>query len=194
MTVIRTQEEAVSRRVRENSKLVDLAVSRYMKRYHLEGIERDDLVSWGLLGLYDAAKAWDAKRGLAFSTLAMLAIGRMIVRGVRAERRGVSPSTMLSLDVLLSEAEDGSGERHRDQLADEGDTVEEQIMGLETQRELRQAVAELRPEQQWVVQQRYYPQRTLREIAGEAGTTRQAIYLREKHILGILRRKLGAAA
>jgi RNA polymerase sporulation-specific sigma factor len=194
MSMTRTQEEAVSRRVRENRKLVDLAVSRYLKRYHLEGIERDDLVSWGLLGLYHAAKAWDADRGLAFSTLAMLAIGRMIVRGVRAERRGVCPSTMLSLDVLLSEAEEGSGERHRDQLADDGDTVEEQILRLETHRELRQAVAELRPEQQWVVQQRYYQQRTLREIAGETGTTRQAIYLREKSILEILRRKLSAAA
>jgi DNA-directed RNA polymerase specialized sigma subunit len=52
----------------------------------------------------------------------------------------------------------------------------------------------VRPEQQWVVQQRYYQQRTLREIAGETGTTRQAIHLREKHILGILRRKLSAAA
>jgi RNA polymerase sigma factor (sigma-70 family) len=193
MTVTGTQAESVSRRVRENQRLVDFAVSRYMKRYHLEGIERDDLISWGLLGLYHAAKAWDAERGLAFSTLAMMAIGRMIVRGVRAERRGGSPSTMLSLDVLLSEEEEGSGERHRDQLADDGDTVEEQILHLETHRELRQAVAELRPEQQWVVQQRYYQQRTLREIAGEAGTTRQAISLREKNILGILRRKLSAA-
>jgi RNA polymerase sigma factor (sigma-70 family) len=193
MTVTGTQAESVSRRVRENQRLVDFAVSRYMKRYHLEGIERDDLISWGLLGLYHAAKAWDAECGLAFSTLAMMAIGRMIVRGVRAERRGGSPSTMLSLDVLLSEEEEGSGERHRDQLADDGDTVEEQILHLETHRELRQAVAELRLEQQWVVQQRYYQQRTLREIAGEAGTTRQAIYLREKNILGILRRKLSAA-
>jgi hypothetical protein len=45
MSMTGTQEEAVSRRVRENRKLVDLAVSRYLKRYPLEGIERDDLVS-----------------------------------------------------------------------------------------------------------------------------------------------------
>jgi RNA polymerase sigma factor (sigma-70 family) len=194
MTVGGTHEEAVSRRVQENRKLVEFAVSRYMKRYHLEGIERDDLISWGLLGLYYAAKAWDTHRGLAFSTLAMTAIERMIVRGVRAERRGRSSSTTLSLDALLGEEEDGTTERHLDQLPDEGVTIEEQILRLETQLELRQAVAELSPEQQWVVEQRYYQERSLREVAAETGTSRQAIHFRVQSILRTLRRKLSAAA
>jgi RNA polymerase sporulation-specific sigma factor len=194
MTLTGTHEEEVSRRVQENRKLVEFAVNRYMKRYHLEGIERDDLVSWGLMGLYYAARAWDAARGLAFSTLAMTVIERMIVRGVRAERRGRGSSTTLSLDALLLEEDDGIGERHLDHLPDEGDPIEEQILRLETQLTLRQAVAELRPEQQWVLQQRYYRQRMLREIAAETGTTRQAIYLRERNVLQTLRRKLGAAA
>jgi RNA polymerase sporulation-specific sigma factor len=194
MTVGGTHEEAVSRRVRENQKLVEFAVSRYLKRFHLEGIERDDLVSWGLLGLYYAAKAWDADRGLAFSTLAMTAIERMIVRGVRAERRGGSSSPALSLDALLGEEEDGTTERHLDKLADEGDPIEEQILRLETQLKLRQAVAELSPEEQWVLHQRYYRGRTLREVAAETGTSRQAIHFREQSILRTLRRKLGAAA
>jgi RNA polymerase sporulation-specific sigma factor len=194
MTVGGTHEEIVSRRVQENRKLVEFAVSRYMKRFHLEGIERDDLVSWGLLGLYYAAQAWDADRGLAFSTLAMTAIERMIVRGVRAERRGRGPSTTLSLDALLNEEVDETTERHLDQLADEGDPIEEQILRLETQLELRQAVAELSPEQQWVLHQRYYQGRTLREVAAETGTTRQAIHFREQSILRTLRRKLDVAA
>jgi RNA polymerase sporulation-specific sigma factor len=194
MTVGRTHEETVSRRVQENRKLVEFAVSRYMKQYYLEGIEREDLVSWGLLGLYYAAKAWDADRGLAFSTLAMTAIERMIVRGVRAERRGRSSSGTLSLDSLLSEEEAGTTERHLDQLVDEGDAIEEQILRLETRLELRQAVAELTPEQQWVLQQRYYQGRSLQEVAAQTGTTRQAIHFRERSILRTLRRKLDAAA
>jgi RNA polymerase sigma factor (sigma-70 family) len=194
MTAYGTHEEEVGQRVRENRRLVEFALNRYLKRYHLEGIEREDLVSWGLLGLYYAAKAWDPNRGLAFSTLAIPAIERMIVRGVRAERRGQSSSTTLSLDVLLREEEDGPTERHLDQLADEGDPIEEQVLRLEIQRELRQAVAELSPEQQWVLRQRYYQGRTLREIAAEMGTSRQAIHLREQNILRTLRRKLSSAA
>lgn len=58
---------------------------------------------------------------------------------------------------------------------------------------LRHALAELSPEQQWVVEQRFFRNCTLREIAQEAGTRRQAIHLREQSILGTLRRKLEAA-
>jgi RNA polymerase sigma factor (sigma-70 family) len=194
MTASKIHEEEVSRRVSENRGLVEYAVNRLMKRYPLAGIERDDLISWGLIGLYQAAKAWQPERGLAFSTLAIKVIERMIIRGVRTERRGRSAAGMLSLDALLSEAEHITGERHLDQLPDAGDTIEEQILSLENRLTLRKAVAELRPEQQWVVQQRYYRRRTLREIAADAGTSRQAIHLREQSILRALRRRLGAAA
>lgn len=188
------REAEVNRRVQENRRLVDFAVNRYMKRYPLNGIERDDLVSWGLVGLFHAARAWDASRGLAFSTLAMTAIERMIRRGVRSEWRAGEPHATLSLDALL--CEDGeagaSRDRHLDQIEDEASDVEEQIVRLETRLLLRQAVAELTPEQQWVVQQRFFHHRTLQDLAAEAGTSRQAIHLREQTILRALRRKLGA--
>ena len=75
------REPEISRLVQENRKLVDFVVNRYLKRYHVEGMEREDLISWGLMGLVYAARAWDASRGLAFSTLAVTAIERMITRG-----------------------------------------------------------------------------------------------------------------
>jgi RNA polymerase sigma factor (sigma-70 family) len=81
-----------------------------------------------------------------------------------------------------------------DKLADEGDTIEEQVLRLETHRRLRQALAELSPEQKWVLQERYFHHRTLQEIAAETGVSRQAIHLRERKILRTLRRKLSAAA
>jgi RNA polymerase sigma factor (sigma-70 family) len=188
-------EAEVNRLVQENRRLVDFAVNRYLKRHHLHGIERDDLVSWGLVGLFHAARAWDASRGLAFSTLAVTAIERMISRGVRSEWRESAVNATLSLDALLCEDGDegASRERHLDQLEDETSDVEEAIVRLETRLMLRQAVSELTPDQQWVVQQRFFKHRTLQEMAAEAGTTRQAIHLREQTILRALRRKLGAA-
>lgn len=188
------REAEVNRRVQENRRLVDFAVNRYMKRHHVDGIERDDLISLGLVGLFHAARAWDARRGLAFSTLAVTAIERMIRRGVRSEWRAAEPHVTLSLDALLcEEGEEGaSRDRHLDQIEDDASNVEEQIVRIETHLMLRQAVAELTPEQQWVVHQRFYQHRTLQELAAEAGTSRQAIHLREQTILRALRRKLGA--
>src|SRR5262249_13013386 len=113
---------------------------------------------------------------------------------VRSERRGGTPAPTLSLDALLGEEEDGTTDRHLDQLPDEGVAIEEQILRLETQLELRQAVAELNPEQQWVVEQRFYQGRSLREVAAEPGPSRQAIHFRERSILRTLRRKLSPAA
>jgi RNA polymerase sigma factor (sigma-70 family) len=190
------REEEVNRLVQENRKLVDFAVNRYLKRFHVEGMEREDLISWGLMGLVYAARAWDPGRGLQFSTLAVTAIERMISRGVRTEWRPNEAHATLSLDELLTgeEGADGSRERHLDQVQDDSDNVEDQIVELETRLTLRKAVAELSPEQQWVVQKRFYEDRTLQEIARDVGTTRQAIHLRERAILQALRRKLNPAA
>lgn len=190
------REEEVNRLVQENRKLVDFAVNRYLKRFHVEGMEREDLISWGLMGLVYAARAWDPGRGLQFSTLAVTAIERMIARGVRTEWRPNEAHATLSLDELLNgeEGADGSRERHLDQVQDDSDNVEDQIVELETRLTLRKAVAELSPEQQWVVQKRFYEDRTLQEIARAVGTTRQAIHLRERAILQALRRKLNPAA
>jgi RNA polymerase sigma factor (sigma-70 family) len=148
------------------------------------------------MGLVYAARAWDPGRGLQFSTLAVTAIERMISRGVRTEWRPSEAHATLSLDELLNgeEGADGSRERHLDQVQDDSDNVEDQILELETRLTLRKAVAELSPEQQWVVQKRFYEDRTLQEIARAVGTTRQAIHLRERAILQALRRKLNPAA
>jgi RNA polymerase sporulation-specific sigma factor len=187
-------ETVIRRRVEEHRRLVDFAVNRYLKRHPIEGMEREDLVSWGLLGLFHAARAWDPRRGCAFSTLAMVAIERMIARGVRAERASPGGLAPLSLDALLiGESEASATESHLDQIADEGHSVEDQIVGLETRLTIRHAVEELTPEQQWVVRERFYRERTLQEIAEDAGTSRQAIHLREQNILRALRRKLGLA-
>jgi len=73
---LRTEEE-VNRLVKENERLVDLVVHRYVKRYHVPALEWEDLKSYGLIGLLQAARAWDPARG-RFSTLACTAIERQI--------------------------------------------------------------------------------------------------------------------
>jgi RNA polymerase sigma factor (sigma-70 family) len=188
-------EREVNRRVEAHRRLVDFVVSRYVRRHDVRGIERDDLVSWGLLGLVHAARAWDPGRGLSFSTLAVPAIERTIARGMRAEHRARGGLATLSLDALLDgdPGAEGCSASHLEQLRDDGDNVEERIVQMETRMVLRQALADLSPEQQWVVEQRFFRNRTLREIAHEAGTSRQAIHLREQNILRTLRRKLDAA-
>src|SRR5437763_16765719 len=94
-------EAQVERLVRDNEKLVQYQVNRYLKRYSVPGMEREDLVSWGLMGLVHAARAWDPARAGSFTTLAVKAIERMIMRGVMREWKPEQASATVSLDALL---------------------------------------------------------------------------------------------
>ena len=94
-------ERDVERLVDENQKLVHFQVNRYLKRYFVGNMEREDLVSWGLIGLVQAARAWDPQRG-SFATLACKAIEQMIVRGVRREWKPEQAAATLSLDELMA--------------------------------------------------------------------------------------------
>src|SRR5439155_13892378 len=93
-----TMERDVERLVRENQKLVHFQVNRYLQRYFVGDMEREDLVSWGMIGLTLAARAWDPERSSSFSTLACRTIERMIIRGVRREWKPERAASTVSLD------------------------------------------------------------------------------------------------
>src|SRR5262245_10431543 len=103
---IRSEAE-VSRLVAENEKLVDYMVNRYLKRYVVGSMEREDLRSWAMIGLVHAARAWDPARSASFTTLACKAIERMIIRGVSREWKPDQARVTYSLDAIMSDG--GSG-------------------------------------------------------------------------------------
>src|SRR6476646_10244420 len=107
MTAAIRSEAEVSRLVAENEKLVDYMVNRYLKRYFVGSMEREDLRSWAMIGLVHAARAWDPARSSAFTTLACKEIERMIIRGVSREWKPDQERATYSLDALIS---DGSVE------------------------------------------------------------------------------------
>src|SRR5712691_2663135 len=108
---MRRSERDVERLVHENQKLVHYEVNRYLQRYFVGDMEREDLVSWGMIGLVHAARAWDPERAASFSTLACRAIQRMIIRGVRREWKPERAAATVSLDELMGGEEAGSQER-----------------------------------------------------------------------------------
>ena len=55
-TALRSEAE-VERLVADDRKLVEYMVNRYLKRYYVGTMDREDLVSWGMIGLLQAARA-----------------------------------------------------------------------------------------------------------------------------------------
>lgn len=191
MAAIRTEAE-VADLVGRHGKLVDYMVNRYLKRYFVGSMEREDIVSWGMIGLVQAARAYDPSRSASFSTMACLAIERAIIRGVNREWRPDEARATMSLDAGMFEAAGEGGDRFVDLVASDED-VEGRLLASETGLAVRQALAELPSEQRELIERHYFGDEPVRDIARDKGVTRQAIYLREKLALRRLREKLGTA-
>src|SRR5262245_63998566 len=102
-------ERDVERLVRENEKLVHFQVNRYLQRYFVGAMEREDLISWGLIGLVQAARAW-APRGGSLAPRACKGIEQRFVRGGRREWKAEQAAATLSLAGLMGGPEGGNQE------------------------------------------------------------------------------------
>jgi RNA polymerase sigma factor (sigma-70 family) len=183
----------VERLVRENQKLVQYGVNRYLKRYFVGGMEREDLVSWGLIGLVSAARAWDPERACSFSTLACTAIERMIHHGVRREWKPEQAAATVSLDGLLCGAEEAvDTERFVDRVADEQD-LERELLDGESRAVVRRAVEDLPPAQRRLIERRFYEEVPIDRLSEDLGVSRQGVYLRQRKALRQLRTALAGA-
>jgi len=183
----------VERLVRENEKLVNFVVNRYLKRYFVPGMEREDIVSWGMIGLVRAARVWNPERASSFTTLACKVIERTIARGVMREWKPEQAAVTLSLDALVSGEESCEQEESfLEQIAGEQD-VESEILDDATRAAVRAAVAELTELQRRLIELHFYQEVPVAETAAALGMSRQGVYSRERTALRKLRSALSPA-
>jgi RNA polymerase sigma factor for flagellar operon FliA len=187
---MRRSERDVELLVHEHQKLVHFAVNRYLQRYHVGHMDREDLVSWGMIGLVQAARAWDPARAASFSTLACRAIERMMIRGVRREWKPERAATTVSLDELIG------GEDSQDCFVDRlagPVNVEGDYLDHETRAAVRSAVARLSPSQRRLIERHYFQEVPVAALAEELGVSRQWVYIRQRRALQQLRAALSTA-
>jgi RNA polymerase sigma factor (sigma-70 family) len=180
----------VERLVHENEKLVHSVVSRYLKRYFVPGMEREDLVSWGMIGLVNAARAWDPERAGSFSTLAYRVIERTIARGVMREWKPEQAALTVSLDAAVSGEETGEPEESFLELTAGEQDLERDILKDATQAAVRTAVAGLPEAQRRLIELHFYEEVPVAEAAEALGVSRQGAYQRRRDALRKLRSAL----
>ncbi len=184
MAIALRSESEVHRLVDENRTLVEWSVNRYMHRHRVISAEREDLVSWGLLGLLSAARAFDPERGLRFSTLAALAIERSITRGVmQADNH---QGKLLSLDDMVHGDSGEAETRWAELIPDETASID--LRRTEDLALVRRALKRLRPDQQQLIEAHFFLGYSLADLARESGTTRQAVAGQLRRALRSLRR------
>jgi RNA polymerase sigma factor (sigma-70 family) len=180
-----TMRPSVDRLVRENERLVNYMVNRYLQRYHVGTMEREDLISWGFLGLVKAARVWSPERGVAFSSLACKIIERAIIRGVQQEWKPDQAQVTVSLDAQTLDDEGGAPLSDFLPAVEHGD--------VETRLTVRDAVARLSAGDRELIRRRYYEGRSLTEVGRAMGLSSMGVLARERSILRRLRLTLAPA-
>lgn len=164
--------------VRDNQKLVYREVNNYLRQHSLvAGCDRDDLISFGLIGLLKAARGYQSSRG-EFSSYAVPAIRREIINGAEMASRPFRRYKLLSLDEPSQFIDSDDGERAIDQLVAPVD-VELTVLGkLEFQAALQRLYQLGSVMAEWVVFARGYYGQTFTEMGQGEGVTSAAISLR----------------
>src|SRR5207244_10703908 len=102
-----TRTEAGEEQLERNAGPVRWVVDRVLRRYSVGDMDREDLISWGMMGLLEAARRWDPERSCSFSTLASMVIESRVLRGVNRQGKPAQAAATLSLDALILEEEAG---------------------------------------------------------------------------------------
>jgi RNA polymerase sigma factor (sigma-70 family) len=179
-------DQEVNRLLRANESLVQSGVNRYLKRYYAPGMEREDLVSLGMIGLVHAARVWDPQRSRSFATLACKVIEQTIVRGVMREAKPRQAARTVSLDTPIG----AEGEpTFLDQIAGDQD-VEGEVLDDAARAAVRTAVAKLPERQRRLIELRFYQDVPAAEAAAALGVSRQGACERQRIALRKLRMAL----
>jgi RNA polymerase sigma factor (sigma-70 family) len=171
----------------ENGGLVATIAARYQGR----GLDSDDLLQEGRIGLLKAVRNFDPERGVAFGTVAWSFISTEIRHALRIEGRRAREETLLDAPV----GEDGVATL-ADILPDDGPGPEEQTLAEIAGALVRNAVPLLPVELREVIVLRYgldgHAPRSLREIGLALGVSQTTVSSREERALDLLRRRLAA--
>ena len=154
------------------------AVRRHSRTNGVAGIEPEDLMQEGMLGLFSAVLTFDPKQGASFATYADVCIRRRI----SSARRVASGKKHLPLSGYLSL----SGDSPACTLVNDQDNPEEQTISSEDISQIRRMMEEkLSDLERWVLE-RYLNGETYEAIAWKLGITSKTV----DNALQRIRRKL----
>ncbi len=185
------EEQALAERIKNGStaavnKLVSANlrfVVQVAKQYQGMGVELEDLIGYGNLGLFEAAKRFDAKRGVKFISFAVWYVRAELQSALNNVGRTVripSHKTMTegkdysTVSTSAPIGEDGNSDTYADRyLPSEKELPLDTLKDL--QYELGKALSNLKPKQKTAIEMFYgigydYP-KPMEQIAEELGVT-----------------------
>jgi RNA polymerase sigma factor FliA len=189
-----SSEPEVERIVHENAGLIRHLVGRTVRLFPRlpGGYDREDLESFGYMGLVQAARTFDPNRGVQFSTYAYRCIENAISGAL--ERANTRQVDCVSLSILIGEDSDTPLEdqiAEKDALYGSGamDAEETAIDRAEAEI-MKEAIRLLPPQHGEIIWDVYYHQMPLNEVARKMKLSPQRVQAIHARALKMLRRRL----
>ncbi len=161
------------------------------RRFENTGINIEDLISIGTIGLIKAINTFRADKNIKLATYASRCIENEILMYLR---KNSSQRTEVSLDEPLNTDWDGKELLLSDVLGTEGDVVMRPIEADVDRKLLRDAVAKLSGREQEIITMRFglggRRELTQKEVADRLGISQSYISRLEKRIITRLRREI----
>lgn len=165
--------------------LVRSIAKRLQRRYCLD-IDLEELISYGLMGLVEAAERFDPNKGFRFSSFAYQRVRGAILDGLG--ELGPMPRTRSRARQPMR------CDRDVAHLADASDGLDMRLIHAELVDSLALAVARLPERSRMMIRQRYWRERTLVSIGQELGITKSRASRVHSAALRQLREQLDAQA
>jgi len=161
------------------------------RRFENTGVDLDDLISVGTIGLIKAVNSFNAEKNIKLATYASRCIENEILMHLR---RTVKIKAEVSFDEPLNTDWEGNELVLSDVMGTDGDVVYKKIeFGVETEL-LELALTKLNSREREIMQMRYgldgQEEKTQREVADSMGISQSYISRLEKRIISRLRREM----
>lgn len=163
------------------------------RRFDNTGVNIDDLVSIGAMGLVKAVNTFNSEKNIKLATYAARCIENEILMYLR---RACKYKLEVSLDEPLNVDWDGNELLLSDVLGTDGDLVSKDLEEQSDKELLKKALLRLKPRERQIIELRYgldgKKELTQKEVADMLGISQSYISRLEKRILGFLRSALNS--
>ena len=180
-------QEAKQQLIEHNLRLVVYIA----KRFENTGVNLEDLISIGTIGLIKGVSTFCTDKNIKLATYASRCIENEILLHIR---KISSQKSEISLDEPINTDWDGNELLLSDILGTEPDTVMRPMEEQEERQQLHQALTLLSPREKNIICWRYglcgHPERTQKEVADILGISQSYISRLEKRIMQRLRREI----
>lgn len=183
-------EEARNMLIEHNLRLV----AHICKKFESSGVDKDDLISIGTIGLIKGVSTFAPDKGARLATYAARCIENEVLMHLRSIRNQRSE---ISLYDPVGADREGNEIMLLDILGSRGATAQERVEQAEERQILRQLLPILDEQESYVLRRRYgldgRPKAPQREIAAQLGISRSYISRIEKKAINKLRAEFNKA-